>query len=234
MFEKKKIMVIVAHPDDEILGLGGTINKLIKNYQADVHTLILGEGITSRSELRDRKKWMKQLDIHNSNIEMAKSIIGYQSLSTYQFPDNRFDTIPLLDIIKVVENEKEKFCPNIIFTHHHGDLNIDHQITNKAVITSCRPINSKTPEAIISFETPSSTEWNIQNIENLFQPNLFFKISKSNLDAKIKAMESYIYEKRKFPHPRSPEALEILAKRNGLIIGAEYAESFEILRFIKN
>ena len=234
MFEKKKIMVIVAHPDDEILGLGGTINKLIKSYKADVHTLILGEGITSRSELRDRKKWMKQLDTHNSNIEMAKSIIGYQSLSTYQFPDNRFDTIPLLDIIKVVENEKENFLPDIIFTHHHGDLNIDHQITNKAVITSCRPIDSKTPEAIISFETPSSTEWNIQNIENLFQPNLFFKISKSNLDAKIKAMESYIYEKRKFPHPRSPEALEILAKRNGLIIGAEYAESFEILRFIKN
>ncbi|MDA9602483.1 PIG-L family deacetylase [Flavobacteriaceae bacterium] len=226
-------MIIVAHPDDEILGLGSTINRLINNDNVNVHTLILGEGITSRSDSRDEERWLSELKTHNNNIEKARSIIGYQSLSTYQFPDNRFDTIALLDIVKVIENEKEKFKPDIIFTHHHGDLNVDHQITNNAVITSCRPVRNETTEAIISFETPSSTEWNIKKNINSFQPNLFFKISKSNLDAKIKAMESYIYEKRKYPHPRSPEALKILAQRNGLIVGVDYAEAFEILRLIK-
>lgn len=233
MFRNKKIMIIVAHPDDEILGLGSTINRLINNDNVNVHTLILGEGITSRSDSRDEERWLSELKTHNNNIEKARSIIGYQSLSTYQFPDNRFDTIALLDIVKVIENEKEKFKPDIIFTHHHGDLNVDHQITNNAVITSCRPVNNQAPEAIISFETPSSTEWNIKKNKNSFQPNLFFKISKSNLDVKIKAMESYIYEKREYPHPRSPEALKILAQRNGLLIGVNYAEAFEILRLIK-
>ena len=164
MFRNKKIMIIVAHPDDEILGLGSTINRLINNDNVNVHTLILGEGITSRSDSRDEERWLSELKIHNNNIEKARSIIGYQSLSTYQFPDNRFDTIALLDIVKVIENEKEKFKPDIIFTHHHGDLNIDHQITNNAVITSCRPVSNETTEAIISFETPSSTEWNIKKI----------------------------------------------------------------------
>tara|TARA_B110000046_G_scaffold169639_1_gene188905 strand:+ start:591 stop:1301 length:711 start_codon:yes stop_codon:yes gene_type:complete len=233
MFRNKKIMIIVAHPDDELLGLGSTIHHLIKNYNVNVHTVILGEGLTSRTESRNKEKWKNELNIHNSNTNLAKKIIGYHTLNTHQFPDNRFDSMPLLDIIKVIEKEKDEFNPEIIFTHHHGDLNIDHQITHEAVITSFRPTENEISESIITFETPSSSEWNIQNHKNLFTPNLFFEISDDDLEAKISAMESYTFEKRNYPHPRSPRALKIIAQRNGLTVGVEYAEAFNIVRSIK-
>lgn len=226
-------MIIVAHPDDELLGLGSTIHHLIKNYNVNVHTVILGEGLTSRTESRNKEKWKNELNIHNSNILLAKEIIGYHTLNTNQFPDNRFDSIPLLDIIKVIEKEKDEFNPEIIFTHHHGDLNIDHQLTHEAVITSFRPTENEISESIVTFETPSSSEWNIQNHKSLFTPNLFFEISEDDLEAKISAMESYTFEKRDYPHPRSPRALKIIAQRNGLNIGVEYAEVFNIIRSIK-
>jgi LmbE family N-acetylglucosaminyl deacetylase len=230
--KNKKIMIIVAHPDDEIIGIGATINKLTNECNCDVKCLILGEGITSRDTSRDRKGRAKDLEKHQENIISAQKIIGYSDLSTYNFPDNRFDTIPLLDIIKVIENEKRIFSPDIIFTHHGGDLNIDHQITNRAVITATRPLEDETVKSIITFETFSGTEWQASNHPEKFSPNFFISLNKNQIDLKIQAMESYFFEKRIFPHPRSPESILNRSKFWGSTIGTQYSEAFQIIRMI--
>lgn len=230
MFKNKKILVVVAHPDDELLGLGATMHKLINEQSCEVRVIILGEGITSRSDERNPEKWKEELKLHRKNIEDARKEIGYDSVGIYDFPDNRFDTVALLDIIKVIEKEKQIFNPEIIFTHHGGDLNIDHQRTFEAVITATRPTKDENVKSIITFETPSGTEWIASSDPRKFNPNLFIEIFKENLDAKIKAMESYEFEKRTYPHPRSPESLTILAKHRGVIVGKKYAETFCIIR----
>lgn len=228
----KKIMLVVAHPDDEILGLGGTMHKLINEFEANVHVVILGEGITSRSDKRDIKAWQNELNIHRSNIKQAQAAIGYNDVSIYEFPDNRFDSVALLDVIKVIEKEKQQFNPEIIFTHHGGDVNIDHQRTFEAVITACRPMESENVKTIITFETPSGTEWRASSDPKHFIPNFFIEINESDLNAKINAMESYEFEKRQYPHPRSAEGLKILAQRWGIAVGKTFAEAFCIVRCI--
>ncbi|WP_405208884.1 PIG-L deacetylase family protein [Aquimarina sp. LLG6339-5] len=231
-FNKKRILVVVAHPDDELLGLGATMHKLINEHECVVRAIILGEGITSRSDSRDPDSWQKELEIHRNNIQTAQKAIGYDSVRIYDFPDNRFDSVDLLDIIKVVEKEKEVFEPEIIFTHHGGDVNIDHQRTFEAVITSTRPMDYEKVQTIITFETPSGTEWIASSEPRRFIPNLYIEVGEHNVDAKIKGMEAYEFEKRKYPHPRSPEALKILAQQRGVIVGKEYAEAFMIIRTI--
>jgi LmbE family N-acetylglucosaminyl deacetylase len=230
--KNKRILLAVAHPDDELLGLGATMHKLIHEHGCMVHVVILGEGITSRADSRDTQLWEKELATHRQNIKQAQSAIGYQSVSVYDFPDNRFDSVALLDIIKVIEKEKAAFNPEIIFTHHGGDVNIDHQKTFEAVVTACRPLANESVKTIITFETPSGTEWRASSDPRHFIPNLFFTVSQENIDAKIKGMESYEFEKRQYPHPRSPEALTIQAKRWGIVIGSEYAEAFQLVRSI--
>ena len=226
-------MVAVAHPDDELLGLGASMNRLIEQYAIQTHVVILGEGITSRSEDRDLEKWENELAIHRNNIKAAQESIGYHSLAIYAFPDNRFDTVALLDIIKVIEKEKSEFKPDVIFTHHGGDVNVDHQRTFDAVITACRPMRNESVKTIISFETPSGTEWRASSDPRHFIPNFFISFTEANLSAKIKGMESYEFEKRKYPHPRSPEALKIQAQRWGVTVGRDLAEAFFIVRNIE-
>lgn len=232
-FSNKNIMIVVAHPDDELLGIGGTIQKLKFEHNCKIHVLILGEGITSRDNERNIKKRNEDLKTHQENILSAKKILGYDKLSTYNFPDNRFDTISILDIIKVIEKEKLKSNPDIIFTHHGGDLNIDHQITFQSVITSCRPQSTENVKLILCFETPSGTEWQSSNHPLSFNPNFFIELDENQIKKKTEAMECYKFEKRKFPHPRSPKALKILASYRGISIGRKYAEAFFIVRSIK-
>jgi N-acetylglucosamine malate deacetylase 1 len=233
LFKNKKILVVVAHPDDELLGLGATMHKLIDEQHCSVRVIILGEGITSRSDKRNPKEWTKELKIHRQNIEEARKAIGYESVGIYDFPDNRFDTVALLDLIKVIEKEKEDFQPEIIFTHHGGDVNIDHQRTFEAVITCARPMEDEIVKSIITFETPSGTEWRASTDPKHFIPNFFIEVSRINLEAKIKGMESYEFEKREYPHPRSPESLRILAQQRGMSVGKNFAEAFCIVRLIK-
>lgn len=232
-FKDKKILIVVAHPDDEILGLGATMHKIIRETNCETRVVILGEGITSRSDNRDTEIWKKELQIHRSNIESATATIGYGNVSVYDFPDNRFDSVDLLDLVKTIEKEKQDFNPDIIFTHHGGDVNIDHQMTFQAVNTACRPMEQENVRSIITFETASGTEWIASTDPRRFVPNFYFSIGKEDLDAKIKAMESYEFEKRPYPHPRSPEALEIIAKRWGTVVGTQMAEAFCVVRHIQ-
>lgn len=226
----KNILVIVAHPDDEIIGAGATMHRLINSYNCRIRAVILGEGITSRSDERNPDLWKSELDIHRSNIKSAQELIGYESVSIYDFPDNRFDTVPLLDLVKTIEKEKSEFEPEIIFTHHGGDVNIDHQRTFEAVITACRPMSHESVETIITFETMSGTEWRASSDPRHFIPNMFIEISNESLSAKIKAMESYEFEKREYPHPRSPQGLRVRAEMWGIANGKNLAEAFQIIR----
>jgi LmbE family N-acetylglucosaminyl deacetylase len=223
----KKILTIVAHPDDEILGCGGTIARLVRQgYQS--YTLILGEGITSRDEKREREKREKEIKKIREHAYKANGIIGVKEVFIYDFPDNRFDTVPLLNIVKVIEEIKNKIKPDVIYTHHRADLNIDHRITYQAVLTACRPITSETVKEIYSFETPSSTEW---NYPNSFNPNVFIEITQT-IDRKIEALRCYESEIKESPHPRSEELIRGNAKRWGGVAGLKNAEAFEAIRIV--
>jgi len=232
LLKNKRILVVVAHPDDEILGLGATMYELIKKHGVIARVVILGEGLTSRADKRNPEVWEEELATHRRNIFLAKSVIGYESVGVHDFPDNRFDSVPLLDIIKVIEKEKAAFLPDIIFTHHGGDVNIDHQLTFEAVITCCRPMQSEHVKTIVTFETMSGTEWRASTDPKHFIPNFFISVSEQGIHAKIQAMESYEFEKRPYPHPRSPEALKIVAQRWGISVGVNFAEAFCLVRNI--
>jgi LmbE family N-acetylglucosaminyl deacetylase len=230
MFTNKRIMVIAAHPDDELLGLGATMHKLITECNVSTHVVILGEGITSRSDTRDVVLWKQELQTHQQNIKNAQQCIGYHSVSIYQFPDNRFDSVDLLDIIKVIEMEKQKFNPEIIFTHHGGDLNVDHRLTFEAAITATRPVPDEQVKMLITFETPSGTEWQASTTPLPFIPNMYIEVSEQDIKSKFAGMKQYEYEVRAYPHPRSIEALKIKLQNRGLEIGCKYAEAFHIVR----
>lgn len=224
----KNILVVAAHPDDEVLGCGGTIAKLIKDG-FEVCALILGEGITSRSEKRNIKNKIKDIYSLRKQAKKANNILGVKNIFFDTFPDNRFDTVALLDIIKSIERVIAKIKPDIIYTHHRNDLNIDHRITYNAVLTACRPVKRQTVKEIYSFEIPSSTEWNYPCD---FSPTVIEDIA-DTINIKIGAFKCYKTELRNFPHPRSEEVIKIIAKRWGGIARLNYAEVFEVVRIIK-
>jgi len=224
----EKILIIAAHPDDEVLGCGGTAARLNKKGY-EITTLILGEGISSRDDLRDMKKGEKDILELKGEAKRANAILGVKEVFFHDFPDNRFDTIPFLDIVKIIEKIKNQIKPEIIFTHYEKDLNIDHQITYKAVITATRPLEEETVKEIYSFEIPSSTEW---SYPLSFSPNMFYDISET-IDVKIKALKEYKSELKKYPYPRSLEGVELTAKNWGMKVGLNYAEAFKTVRIIK-
>jgi len=224
----KKILIVAAHPDDEVLGCFGTVARLIKEgYEA--YTLILGEGKTSRDEQRVVEDRKEDIELLNSEILNANSTIGIKKIFIESFPDNRFDSIDLLDIIKVISKVKEEISPDIIFTHYENDLNIDHQITYKAVITATRPMESESVKEIYSFEILSSTEW---NYPLSFVPDTFFDIN-DTIDLKLKAMSIYKSELCEYPHPRSLDGIELNAKYQGMRVGKRAVEAFKSIRVIK-
>jgi LmbE family N-acetylglucosaminyl deacetylase len=219
------ILVVAAHPDDEVLGCGGTIAKRI--WQGDtVHLLILGEGITSRDNWKQ-----KELDGLHGCIEKANERLGITKDHIFieSFPDNKFDSVSLLDIIKVISGVKEDIKPDIIYTHSLHCLNIDHKRTFEAVVTATRPMQDETVKMIYSFEIPSSTEW---MFPLGFQPNIFFDI-KETINKKIEAMQEYKDELREYPHPRSLYGIYSNAQLWGMKCGLPFAEAFELVRDIE-
>ncbi len=225
-----KLLIVAAHPDDEVLGCGGTIARLTKEGH-EVYCLFLGEGVTSRHIQRDTvvEDELKQLKLE---AEQAAKILGIKKVLFMDFPDNRFDTVPLLTIVKAIEEVKGEIKPDVVYTHHQGDLNIDHQITFKAVLIACRPIKGETVREIYSFEVLSSTEWSSPHAQDYFMPNVFVDITET-FDKKIEAFKTYREEIQKYPHPRSPEALRAIALRWGSTVGCEAAEAFELIRAIR-
>lgn len=223
-----KILIVVAHPDDEVLGCGGTITRLNKEGY-ELYTLILGEGITSRDDKRSKEKRGREIANLKEQAKKANELIGVKKIFFHDFPDNRFDTVPFLDIVKVIEKIKNQIKPEIIFTHYEKDLNIDHQITYKAVITATRPLREETVKEVYSFEIPSSTEW---SYPLSFSPDIFFDISET-IDVKVKALEKYKTELKDFPHPRSLEGVKLIAKLWGMKLGLNYVEAFKCVRIIK-
>lgn len=227
-----KILVIAAHPDDEILGCGGTIKRLI-NEGNKAYSLILSDGVTSRSDEECKSDFMNKSNFISKRHEeslRALEVIGFKEKLFHYFPDNKFDSIPLLNIIKIIEKYINEINPDIIFTHHYSDLNIDHRRTFQAVLTATRPVVSCNVKKIYCFETLSSTEWNFSSNDN-FNPNYFVNIE-TTLNDKTEAMKCYKSELREFPHPRSIKALEVSAQRWGSVVGCSCVEAFQLIREI--
>jgi len=228
ILNQKRIMVFAAHPDDEILGVGATLAKYRENG-AVVKTIILGEGITSRDIIRVEKLREEEISSLKGNITEANLELGISDIYCYDLPDNRFDQVDLLDIVKIIEKEIESFKPDTIFTHWENDLNIDHQLTFKAVMTATRPMCNYHVKDILVFETVSASEW---NFGRQFNPNCYICID-DQIEKKIKALQHYTSEMRDFPHPRSIEGIKILAQKRGMESGCSYAEAFQIIRMLR-
>jgi len=223
-----KVLVIAAHPDDEILGCGGTIAKLVKDGW-EAFTLILGEGVTGRERKRDANKKADDLKSLKDHAIKANEILGVKEVFFKDLPDNRFDRLAMLDIVKVIEEIIEEVKPEIIFTHFKDDLNVDHQITYEATITAARPLPGQVVRQIYSFEVLSSTEW---RYPVSFSPDVFFDISRT-VDLKLEALSEYASEMREFPHPRSLEGAKSNAKVWGMKVGVRSAEAFMAVRIIR-
>ena len=221
-----RYLIVAAHPDDELLGVGGTIRKLA-NEGVECRAVIIGEGLTSRADKRAEADFDKLKELQK-DARAAAEKVGYQSIDFCELPDNRLDSIDLLDIIKVVSKYVDLYQPDTIFTHHHGDLNIDHRIVCEAVLTVCRPVGEYCVENIYSYETASSTEWNYTYGEP-FAPTVFFDVT-DTVEAKIEGMSCYRSESAEHPHPRSAKALKALAAYRGSNVGVDMAEAFMSLR----
>lgn len=227
----KTVLVVVAHPDDEILGVGGTVAKHVAEGDK-VYAVILGEGQTSRKDKREDTDKEILKNLHQNTLQSAEKI-GYTKVFFENLPDNRFDNIDLLDIVKTVEKRIEELQPEVIYTHYSGDLNIDHQYTARAVLTATRPIGNYPVKEIYAFETLSSSEWNFDyNAQSVFSPNMYVDITEY-YRKKEEAMSCYVSELCEFPHPRSLKGMEVLAQKRGMEVGKKYAEAFVLIRKIR-
>jgi LmbE family N-acetylglucosaminyl deacetylase len=223
------VLVIAAHPDDEVLGCGGTIARLAAEGSA-VSILILANGLTSRADF-DPVNDAAQLRVHHERAQRAGKLLGANSVIFGGFPDQKMDTVPLLEVTQAIEGEIARVQPKLVFTQHGGDLNMDHVITFRATMTATRPMAGGSVKGLYSYEVGSSTDWSFQQFEPRFHPQVFFNISE-HLETKIAAMQIYESEAREFPHPRSPEALRAAARRWGSTVGLHAAEAFCCVREI--
>ncbi|NQU58724.1 MAG: PIG-L family deacetylase [Rhodospirillales bacterium] len=217
-----KILVVAAHPDDEVLGCGGTVAKHVEQGDS-VQILIVAEGATSREAAAEGA-----VQTLREAAEKAADAVGAKSLIFLGLPDNRLDSLDLLDVIQKIEAVIGDFQPDTIYTHHGGDLNKDHRIVHEAVVTASRPLPGSTVKKIYTFETVSSTEWATPAIGAPFMPNHFVDIS-AYMDKKLAALDHYKMEMRDHPHPRSNETLKNLASLRGSQAGVAAAEAFEVI-----
>lgn len=221
------ILVVASHPDDEALGCGGAMRRHADSGD-EVGVLFLCDGVSARApEQRSRAAAARR-----EAACIAAEILGASEPRFLDFPDNRLDTVPLLDVVQAIETILAEVRPTVVYTHHSGDLNIDHRRTARAVMTACRPQGELMVRSIYGFEVPSSTEWAPPRAEEAFLPQHFVDIA-GRLEAKLAALAAYGDEMRPFPHPRSGQAVTALAKWRGASAGLEAAEAFIVLRQIK-
>lgn len=222
------VLCVAAHPDDEVLGVGGSLARHARDGD-DVHVCILSDGVTSRYDERDTPT--DEIEQRRARAERACGRLG-ATISFYGFPDNSFDTAPLLDIVQTVEAEIIDHDPEVVYTHHYGDLNIDHELTCRATVTATRPLADSCVRKVYAFETLSATEWSVPVPANAFQPTTFIDVS-DHLDAKLDALSVYERELREPPHPRTVETVRKNAEVWGAKSGVPAAEPFELLRSIR-
>lgn len=221
----KTVLVVAAHADDEALGCGGTIAKHAAAGD-QVHAVFVADGVTSRpggepDELKRRKQATGD----------ACAILGVSTIEFLGLPDNRLDSLALLDIVQMLEEVIGRIRPDVVYTHHYGDLNVDHRITHQAAMTACRPLPGSTVREIYTFEVISSTEWNSAGLAP-FIPNLYVDIG-AYIETKLKSLEAYAPEMRNPPHSRSLEHARSLAKHRGNCVGVDAAEAFMVMRVLE-
>lgn len=216
------VLVVAAHTDDEALGCGGTIARHVAEGDV-VYAAFMADGVTSRGEVNE-----SDIASRNDAAEKARRILGIKENFYLGLPDNRLDSIPLIEVIKQLESIIVKLKPNVIYTHHHGDLNVDHRVTHKAVLTACRPIPGSSVREIYAFEVMSSTEWSTPSLMP-FIPNHYVNIS-NHKNEKLAAINAYKLEMRYPPHSRSIKHLSHLIEHRGNSVGVDAAEAFMTVR----
>lgn len=219
------VLIIAAHTDDEALGCGGTIARHVAEGDT-VHAVFMADGVSSRPDATP-----EDMALRMKAARQAHEILGLKRVQYLGLPDNRMDSLPLLDVVQALEAVLQDIAPQVIYTHHHGDLNIDHRITHQAVMTACRPFPGSTLREIYGFEVLSSTEWATPQ-KDPFLPNVFVNIS-DFLEIKRKALQAYQPEMRLIPHSRSIEHAEHLARHRGYSLGVAAAEAFMTIRLIR-
>lgn len=221
----KTVLVVAAHTDDEALGCGGTIARHVAEGDAVV-AVFLADGVSSRSDSS-----AIELKSRMQASESARKILGISRNYYLGLPDNRLDNLPLIEVIQPLEKIIAEIKPHTIYTHHYGDLNVDHRVAHQAVMTACRPIPGNSVREIYAFEVMSSTEWATPG-NFPFLPNCFIDIS-DYLGVKFDALRAYDFEMRESPHSRSFEHLECLALHRGSSVGVSAAEAFMVLRNLR-
>ncbi|CAN5369088.1 PIG-L family deacetylase [soil metagenome] len=224
------VLVVVAHPDDEVLGCGGSIARWVAAGRP-VHVLILADGEASRGDPKGPSTERSILTRQDA-ARRANQILGVGSVNFAGLPDNRLDQESMLEIARIVERAVNAVRPETIVTHFHGDLNVDHRVAQQAVAVAARPQPNSRVRDVLLFETLSSTEWQIAGQASTFLPTWFVDIS-GHLDTKLRAMEAYRTELRDFPHPRSLQAIAALAQLRGATAGVPAAEGFVLGRRIE-
>lgn len=223
--KNKTVLIVAAHADDEALGCGGTIARHVAEGDT-VHAVFLADGVSSRKGVV-----APELEQRLAATEQARQVLGIATTTFLGLPDNRLDSLPLIEIIQPLEGLMRQINPQVIYTHHYGDLNVDHRIAQQAVMTACRSIPGSAVKEIYAFEVMSSTEWSSVGLMP-FLPNMFIDIS-DFLAVKMHALASYALEMRPAPHSRSPEHVIALARHRGHCLGVESAEAFMVLRVLR-
>ena len=221
------ILVVAAHPDDEVLGCGGTLARWAQERH-EVNVLLLADGESSRSSVQSPLA-ESRVAARQQSAKLAATILGCASVKLLAMPDNRMDSVDMLEVVQQIEQFVQRHRPSTVVTHHAGDVNIDHRVVHDAVIAACRPQPGHSVKRLLFFEVPSSTEWRPAASAQVFSPNVFVDIT-ATLDAKLKALEAYGSELRAFPHPRSLEAVRALARWRGASVGVMAAEAFMLGR----
>lgn len=224
--EQSTVLVIAAHPDDEVLGCGGTMSRFAQD-EVTVYVAYLADGVGARDD--QTKPNATELAQRRRAAESACAILGARPPSFDDLPDNQLDTVPLLEIARKVEALIDRHKPDTVFTHHPGDVNIDHQRVHQAVVTACRPEPGHPVRRLMFFEVASSTEWQPPGSGPGFAPNVFIDIS-GTLDKKLEALQLFEAELRPWPHARSLEAVQHHASWRGATAGMEAAEAFVLGR----
>ena len=226
----KNIFIVAAHPDDEILGCGGTILKHI-NDGDNVKVLFISEGVSVRYENSSDPKCLKEIEKRKKSAIQASKIGKYEIVDFMNLKCLELGSYPHTYISNEIIRNFKKYNPEIVYTHFENDLNIDHHHTFFSTFVACRPNNSFFVKKLLSFEIPSSTDWGIINNNKNFCPNYFVDINKF-LKKKLKLLDCYKYEMRKAPHPRAIKNIKALSNYRGGIVGVENAEAFIVNKII--